>query len=74
LILAMTAHFLNNALAVIVVYFGMEEEQLVSMGSAIEPTTSSVLLQLILFSLLFVLSLFAYLRSTIERVEGEGGE
>jgi membrane protease YdiL (CAAX protease family) len=66
IILAMTAHFLNNALAVIVVYFGMDETKMVTIGDVVQPTTPTVVLQLILFSMLFLLSLMAYWRATSE--------
>jgi membrane protease YdiL (CAAX protease family) len=74
IVLAMTAHFLNNALAVIVVYFGMEEEKMVTIGDVVQPTTATVLLQLILFSMLFVLSLMAYIRATGEPLDTENEE
>jgi membrane protease YdiL (CAAX protease family) len=74
IILAMTAHFLNNALAVIVVFFGMDEEKMVTMGDVVQPTTPAVILQLILFSMLFLLSLMAYLRATAESSQSESQE
>lgn len=74
IILAMTAHFLNNALAVIAIYFGMDEEKMVTIGDVVQPTTPAVFLQLILFSMLFVLSLLAYLRATTESFHGESPE
>ncbi|HEY5614448.1 MAG TPA: type II CAAX endopeptidase family protein [Bacteroidota bacterium] len=66
IILPMTAHFINNALAVVVAYFGMDDEALVSMGTSAEPSSSVVIVQLILFVMLFGLSLLAYLRATAE--------
>lgn len=74
IILAMTAHFLNNALAVIVVYFGMDEEKMVTIGDVVQPTTPAVILQLILFSMLFLLSLMAYLRATADSSYNEPQE
>jgi membrane protease YdiL (CAAX protease family) len=74
IIMAMTAHFLNNALAVIVTYFGMTEENILSLGSEREPATGTVLIQLILYLLLFALSLTAYLRATEDRPSHERRE
>ncbi len=74
IVLPMTAHFLNNSLAVIVAYFGMEEEELVSMGVTAHPTTAAVLVQLGFFVMLFVLSLLAYLRATAETSDSGRGE
>ena len=71
IVLAMTAHLLNNGLAVIVSYFGMEDEQLVTMGDVLQPTTAAVLIQLVLFLMLFSLSLLAYLRVTQEPSDAE---
>ncbi len=74
IILAMTAHFLNNALAVIVVYFGMDETKMVTIGDVVQPTTPAVVLQLILFSILFLLALMAYWRATSESSDTEDQE
>ncbi|MCI0707416.1 MAG: CPBP family intramembrane metalloprotease [Ignavibacteriae bacterium] len=69
IILPMTAHFVNNALAVIVAYFGMDDEAIVGMGTEAEPTTSVVLIQLVMFVMFFALSFLAYLRATAESPE-----
>jgi membrane protease YdiL (CAAX protease family) len=74
IIIAMTAHFLNNTIAVIVTYFGMTEETIVGMGGELEPATPMVLLQLLLFVMLFGLSMVGYLRASEVWREEEGGE
>ncbi|MEX2117378.1 MAG: CPBP family intramembrane glutamic endopeptidase [Bacteroidota bacterium] len=63
-IIAMTAHFLNNALAAIAVYFSMESEMIVGAKETAERNIGAVLLQLLLYVSLFLLTFFAYLRST----------
>jgi hypothetical protein len=52
----------------------MEEEKMVTIGDVVQPTTATVLLQLILFSMLFVLSLMAYIRATGEPLDTENEE
>lgn len=71
IVLAMTAHLLNNGLAVIIAYFGMDDEKMVTMGDVLQPTIPAVLAQLLLFLMLFLLSLFAYLRLTTEPPDPE---
>jgi membrane protease YdiL (CAAX protease family) len=70
IIIAMTAHFLNNTLAVLAVYFGMDEEAILGSATGIEPTTGAVLAQFILYALLFGVSVSAYIRATESRVPG----
>ena len=70
----MTAHLLNNGLAVMVAYFGMEDEQMVTMGNVLQPTTAAVLIQLVLFTMLFLLSILAYLRVTATHPDAESQE
>lgn len=67
IVLPMSAHFLNNTLAVLAVYFGMDENAILGSATGIEPTMGSVLVQLILYVLLFAVSVNAYIRAT----EGE---
>lgn len=62
IVVAMTAHFLNNALAVLALYFGMEEDMLVGPSAGAEGEIAAVLSQLFLVGSLFALSFVAYLR------------
>ncbi len=62
IVVAMTAHFLNNILAVFAVYFGLEEGIIVGPSTGMEPTNTAVLAQLFLVGSLFLLSFVAYLR------------
>ena len=62
IIVPMMAHFINNALAVLTVYLGMENEALVGSASEGQATLVAVLSQLFLLAGLFGLSVFAYFR------------
>jgi hypothetical protein len=64
IIIAMTAHFLNNVLAVLAVYFGLGEEVTIGTASGIEPNTAALVAQLVLLSMLFAVTLSAYIRVT----------
>lgn len=64
IVIAMTAHFLNNTLAVLAVYFGMDDDAILGSATGIEPTTGAVLAQLVIYLLLFFVSFTAYLRVT----------
>ncbi len=64
IIIAMTAHFMNNALAVFAVYFGMDDDAILGSATGIEPTTGSILTQLVIYLLLFFVSFTAYIRAT----------
>lgn len=74
IVLSMTAHLLNNGLAVIVAYFGMDDEKMLTMGDVFQPTTAAVLIQLVLFIMLFLLSLLAYLRLSARQSDPESQE
>lgn len=63
-LLAMTAHLVNNALAVIVVYFNMEEEMFIGGRKDLDPNIPAILSELFLFVVLFVVSFVAYVRAT----------
>lgn len=64
IIIAMTAHFLNNALAAIAVYFQMESEMIIGAKESVDRNVGAVVIQLLLYLSLFLLAFFAYLRST----------
>lgn len=62
IVVAMMAHFINNSLAVLTVYLGMESEGLVGSSAPGDGALASVLSQLFLLTALFALTLVAYLR------------
>ncbi|HTY37557.1 MAG TPA: CPBP family intramembrane glutamic endopeptidase, partial [Bacteroidota bacterium] len=66
MVIAMTLHFLNNGLAVIVSYFNMDDKMVLgaTKGEGINP--AAIVAQLFLFSMLFVVSFSSYLRATAE--------
>jgi membrane protease YdiL (CAAX protease family) len=66
IVIAMTAHFLNNTLAVLAVYFGLGEDAYLGSATGIEPSTAAILSQLALYLMLFGISFAAYLRATTE--------
>lgn len=70
IVIAMTAHFLNNALAAVAVYFHMESEMIIGAKEALDQNVGAVVLQLFFYVSLFLLAFFAYLRSTVHL---EGG-
>lgn len=65
IIIAMTAHFLNNALATVAVYFQMESEMIIGAKEAADRNIGAVLIQLVLYLGLFLFAFFGYLRSTV---------
>ena len=64
MIIAMTVHFLNNALAVVVTYFQMDDKMVIGATKGNDINTASLLAQMILFLMLFVVSFSSYLRLT----------
>ncbi len=64
IVLAMTAHFLNNVLAVIVAHFRMEDELVLSGTRAADAHLPAIFSQLVLFLALFLLSFSLYWRLT----------
>lgn len=70
IIVAMTAHFLNNALAAIAVYFQMESEMIIGAKESLDRNVGAVVIQLLLYFSLFLMAFFAYLRSTAPVAEG----
>lgn len=66
IIMAMTLHFLNNALAVIVIYFHIEDDLIMGSNSGVQSTESGPLvIQLVLLLILFAVTMMGYHRSTI---------
>jgi hypothetical protein len=64
MIIAITMHFLNNALAVVVTYFQMDDKMVIGATKGADINTASLLAQMILFVMLFVVSFSSYLRLT----------
>ena len=64
MIVAMTVHFLNNALAVVVNYFQMDDKMVIGATKGVDINTASLLAQMFLFVMLFVVSFSSYLRLT----------
>lgn len=64
ILVAMTAHFLNNAMAVLAVYFSVEDKMLLGADKTVEPSLTGVIVQLFVYLMLFVLSFSAYVRIT----------
>lgn len=66
IIMAMTLHFLNNALAVIVIYFHIEDDLIMGSNSGVRSTESGPLvIQLVLLLILFAVTMMGYHKSTI---------
>jgi uncharacterized protein len=65
------AHFLNNVLAVLAGYFGMESENMLE-AARFTPAVSTVLLELLMFGMLFVWSFITYMRLTRDVCSNQG--
>ncbi len=74
MIIAMTVHFLNNALAVVVTYFQVDDKMVIGATKGTDINTASLLAQMVLFLMLFVVSFSSYLRLTgdIQTNNGQG--
>lgn len=66
IVLAMTAHFVNNAIAIIVTYFNMEDEIVIGGGKGVDPNIPAVLSELFLVVILFIVSFVGYVRATTD--------
>jgi membrane protease YdiL (CAAX protease family) len=64
MVLAMTVHFLNNSLAVIVSFFRMDDKMLIGATKGEDINMPLILAQVFLFSMLFVVTFSSYLRLT----------
>ncbi len=62
--LSMIAHFLNNTFAVILLYFGIDESSIMSIGNIFSIETFFYLL---IYSLVFVFSIFYFLKFTAKK-------
>lgn len=61
-IVPMTAHFLNNGLAVLAAYFSMDNDLILGAGKQADVNLQVVVVQLVVYVLLFLTVLMAYLR------------
>jgi membrane protease YdiL (CAAX protease family) len=66
MIIAMTVHFLNNALAVVVTYFQVDDNMVIGGTKGTDFNMASMLAQLVLFVILFGVSFSSYLRLTAD--------
>ena len=64
---AILCHFLNNFLAILAVFYHMEEDLLVQGGSSDDVSLQAVLINVVLFGGLFLASTFAFVKSTTQR-------
>ncbi|MBM4159575.1 MAG: CPBP family intramembrane metalloprotease [Ignavibacteria bacterium] len=64
IVLAMTVHFLNNVLAVVVAYFRMDDQMVLGATEGSDINMPMILAQLFLFLALFTVSFSSYLRVT----------
>jgi membrane protease YdiL (CAAX protease family) len=64
IVLAMTVHFLNNVIAVVVAYFQMDDQMVIGASKGPDVNTPAIIAQLFLFIALFVVSFSSYLRVT----------
>lgn len=66
MVIAMTVHFLNNGLAVVVSFFEMDDKMVIGATKGVDINPAAILAQLFLFSMLFVVTFSSYLRATSE--------
>ena len=64
IVIPMTAHFVNNALAVLAVYFSVNDNTIAGLSKEGAQNTGMIISQLVVYTLLFVTAFMAYLRST----------
>jgi len=69
IIVPMTAHFVNNALAVVAVYFSMNDELILGAQKDQDLQFEIILAQFVVYGFLFVAAFLAYLRTTDRREE-----
>jgi len=74
IVIAMTLHFLNNALAVVVSFFHVDDKMVIGASDGADINIAAILAQLFLFSMLFVVAFSSYLRVTNDiHTAGEEG-
>lgn len=64
MVIAMTVHFLNNGLAVVVSFFQMDDKMVIGATNGVDSNPAAIVAQLFLFSMLFVVAFTSYLRAT----------
>lgn len=64
IVIAMTVHFLNNTLAVVVTFFQVDDKMVIGATKGVDINIAAILAQLFLFSMLFVVAFSSYLRVT----------
>lgn len=74
IMIAMTAHLINNGIAVIVAYFKIDEDALLVAAGKGEQNIPAILSQLSLLIILFGLSFYSYLRASTEPDEPQPGD
>lgn len=70
-LIAMTAHFVNNAMAIFAVYLGMEEDLIMGTSREFDPDIAAVVAQLGMYVILFLVAFTAYLRVTARKAVEE---
>ncbi|MBF8294032.1 MAG: hypothetical protein HW389_577 [Bacteroidetes bacterium] len=74
IVIAMTVHFLNNTLAVVVSFFHVDDKLVIGATEGADINIVAILAQLFLFSMLFVVAFSSYLRVTTDiHLAGEEG-
>jgi uncharacterized protein len=66
IVIAMTLHFINNGLAVVVSYFNIDDKMVMGASKGVDINPGALLAQFFLFSMLFVVSFSSYLRATTD--------
>ncbi|MBI4418132.1 MAG: CPBP family intramembrane metalloprotease [Ignavibacteriales bacterium] len=66
-VIAMTAHFVNNALAAVAAYFQMESETIFGVRPETSPNIAAVLVQLVLYLTVFIFIFSRYMKITGQR-------
>lgn len=64
IVVPMTAHFVNNMLAVLAVYFSVNDDTIVGINKDGGHNTGVIISQLVVYTLLFITAFLAYLRTT----------
>lgn len=64
IVIAMTVHFLNNTLAVVVSFFHVDDKMVIGATEGVDINITAILAQLLFFSMLFVVAFSSYLRVT----------
>lgn len=72
--IAMTVHFLNNGLAVVVSFFQVDDKMVIGATKGDDINHAAILAQLLLFSMLFIVSFVSYWRATNDVHSRTGGD